>query len=213
MVKKKTRLEIETAIPPFMAGDDKRSVILRAARKMFLQDGFSATSMDAITREAGVSKATVYAHFDSKEKLFETLIRMGSEAAINSMPPLERRGGEPREELLAFFGPLLDKILGAGGYAWDRMVIAEAHRHPTNARLFFDCTIDRITQTVEHYLRGLSKDGLFSNANIRLSAEALIAVVLLGPLQRTLLIGPEMVDWRQSLAFGIELVLGKPNAS
>ena len=90
-------------LPPFMAGDDKRSTILRAAHKLFLRDGFSATSMDAVTQEAGVSKATVYAHFDSKQRLFEALIELGSESAINPATTLVRSGGDPRHELHAFF--------------------------------------------------------------------------------------------------------------
>ena len=37
--------------------------------------GFDAASMNDIARAAGVSKGTLYAYFDSKEALFEALIR------------------------------------------------------------------------------------------------------------------------------------------
>src|SRR3954454_512650 len=52
----------------------KAAIVLRAARRAFLAAGFGAVSMDAIAREAGVSKATVYAHFGSKEELFGAVI-------------------------------------------------------------------------------------------------------------------------------------------
>lgn len=45
-----------------------------AARRLFLEQGFAATSMDAVAREAGVSKATLYSYFASKEALFAHLI-------------------------------------------------------------------------------------------------------------------------------------------
>ena len=48
--------------------------ILAAAKRAFLAAGFGAVSMDTIAREAGVSKATVYAHFGSKEELFGAVI-------------------------------------------------------------------------------------------------------------------------------------------
>src|SRR5262252_1705184 len=48
----------------------KAESILAAAKRAFLQRGFGAVSMDTIAREAGVSKATVYAHFAGKEELF-----------------------------------------------------------------------------------------------------------------------------------------------
>ena len=48
----------------------KAESVLSAAKRAFLSAGFGAVSMDTIAREAGVSKATVYAHFGSKEDLF-----------------------------------------------------------------------------------------------------------------------------------------------
>lgn len=194
-------------LPPFLAGDDKRSLILRAAQQLFLRDGFSATSMDAITQAAGVSKATVYAHFDSKDKLFETLTRLGSEAALSSIPPLERNGGDPRVELLGFFRPFLQLLFNSGGHGWSRMVIAEAPRHPHNAQLFFECTVERITASVARYLDELAREQRFPAAETRIAAEALVGMVLLGPLHRALLIGPDKVEFERSLEFGIELLL------
>lgn len=194
-------------LPPFLLGDDKRTVILRAAHELFLRDGYSATSMDAVTKQAGVSKATVYAHFDSKGKLFETLVREGSQTALGQFPPLARRGGDPAAELLAFFGPFLDLLFGGGAYAWNRMVIAETARHPDNAKLFYACTIDRITGMLEHYLGELAREGLFPPADLRLATEVFVATVLLGPLHRTLLLGPGAVDHHAALRFSIRLLL------
>ncbi|MFI6558684.1 TetR/AcrR family transcriptional regulator [Streptomyces sp. NPDC050534] len=51
----------------------KRQAIVRAARELFLQEGFSV-GMDTIAAEAGVSKVTVYNHFGSKEALFTAVI-------------------------------------------------------------------------------------------------------------------------------------------
>src|SRR5260370_42036486 len=47
---------------------------LAAAKRTFLASGFGTVSMDTIAREAGVSKATVYAHFVGKEELFGAVI-------------------------------------------------------------------------------------------------------------------------------------------
>src|SRR5438094_7744697 len=52
----------------------KAAIVLAAAKRAFLAAGFGAVSMDTIAREAGVSKATVYAHFGSKEELFGAVI-------------------------------------------------------------------------------------------------------------------------------------------
>ena len=39
-----------------------------------MAQGYGAVSMDAIARAAGVSKATLYAYFSSKDQLFATII-------------------------------------------------------------------------------------------------------------------------------------------
>ena len=61
----------------------KSKAILRAASDLFLEKGFDGTSMDGVARRAGVSKQTVYSHFDSKEQLFSDAVH----AAIASYFP------------------------------------------------------------------------------------------------------------------------------
>lgn len=52
-----------------------RADVLRAAGRLFLRDGFVATSLSAIAEEAGVTKGAVYSNFESKEDLFLTIVR------------------------------------------------------------------------------------------------------------------------------------------
>ncbi|MDQ0753293.1 TetR/AcrR family transcriptional repressor of mexJK operon [Streptomyces africanus] len=74
----------------------KRQAIVRAARELFLRDGFGV-GMDAIAAEAGVSKVTVYNHFGSKEALFTAVITSAldeplghaSSAALEELPEAE----------------------------------------------------------------------------------------------------------------------------
>lgn len=194
-------------MPAFLAAADKRTTIMRAALTLFLRDGYSETSMDAVTEAAGVSKATVYAHFSSKQVLFETLMREGAGAAFDKFPPLARGGGPPEAELSAFFEPVLQHILTDGAYAWDRLVIAEAVRHPENAKLFHRCAIERLLALVEDYLVGLGREGLIAAVDHRGAAEALLSMALLGPLHTVLLLGPEAGPSREVLHFRIRLFL------
>lgn len=52
---------------------EKRKSILKAAIEEFYLKGYEASSMDIISIEANVSKATIYNHFKNKEELFLTL--------------------------------------------------------------------------------------------------------------------------------------------
>src|SRR5947207_15171817 len=50
-----------------------RRTILEAAERLFLQDGYPATTMDAIAAEAGVSLKTAYLPFSTKSGLLRAL--------------------------------------------------------------------------------------------------------------------------------------------
>jgi AcrR family transcriptional regulator len=52
----------------------KRDVIVQAAVKTFLENGYAATSMNQVAEEADVIKATIYSHFADKKQLFKAVI-------------------------------------------------------------------------------------------------------------------------------------------
>lgn len=54
--------------------DLSRDEILAAARRVLLRDGIAATTLDAVARQAGMSKAALYYYFPSKDALFFELV-------------------------------------------------------------------------------------------------------------------------------------------
>jgi TetR/AcrR family transcriptional regulator, mexJK operon transcriptional repressor len=59
---------------PVGGSEQKRSAIIDAALQLFLRDGFTRTSVDAIAEQAGVSKRTIYNHYGDKEHLFLSVV-------------------------------------------------------------------------------------------------------------------------------------------
>ena len=57
-----------------MSAADRREAILDAALDAFADSGFHETSLDDVARRAGISKALIYEHFDSKQDLFDALL-------------------------------------------------------------------------------------------------------------------------------------------
>ncbi|WP_329333706.1 TetR family transcriptional regulator [Streptomyces sp. NBC_01352] len=56
-----------------MYAEQTRADLVAAARKLFVTDGFAATSVEAITGAALVSKGTLYHHFPDKKAMFAEL--------------------------------------------------------------------------------------------------------------------------------------------
>ena len=76
--------------PPRTArGERTLRKILDAARDEFGENGFSDSSIVGITQRAGVALGTFYTYFDSKEALFQALVRdMSAQVRDNVGPAL-----------------------------------------------------------------------------------------------------------------------------
>lgn len=65
--------------------DAKEEAIVEAAIRLINKNGFASTSISKIAKEAGVSPATIYVYFESKEDLLNNLYLMTKESMIESI--------------------------------------------------------------------------------------------------------------------------------
>ena len=73
-----------------VSGVDTREKILETATRLFSTQGFANTSLSQVAKEAQVSKALIFWHFESKEKLFRTALQRTLEPYfINVVDDLE----------------------------------------------------------------------------------------------------------------------------
>ncbi|HEV8031564.1 MAG TPA: TetR/AcrR family transcriptional regulator [Stellaceae bacterium] len=169
----------------------KAEAILAAAERAFLAGGYGAVSMDAIAREAGVSKATVYAHFSDKEELFGAVI-----AAVS-----ERFGGfsalelDPRDiecSLITIANRFLALIMSPESIAVNRIIIGEVTRFPVLGAVFWEAGPERVRTQIETFLRRAAEIGSLAIDDARLAAEQFVSLVR-GEihLRRLLRLGPE----------------------
>lgn len=59
-------------------GELKRELILSKAKELFISQGYAATTMEDLVRYSGISKGSIYYHFDSKEEMFLQLLEKHS---------------------------------------------------------------------------------------------------------------------------------------
>src|SRR6267142_6491410 len=101
----------------------KSETILAAAERAFLASGFGAVTMDAIAREAGVSKATVYAHFTGKEELFGAIVGRLSERRFGGFSVEALDPGDVAASLTTIAHRFLDLVLSPEGIALNRIIL------------------------------------------------------------------------------------------
>lgn len=66
--------KLETGSGRRLGREDRRAQILDAATEAFARAGFSATSLEDVAIEAGVSRVILYRHFDSKADLYRQVL-------------------------------------------------------------------------------------------------------------------------------------------
>ncbi len=106
--------------------DARREEILRAALRRFAVDGFGATRMSDLAREAGVSQGLVYHYFPSKDEIYLELVRGGFSRLLEAIRGLEEMRAPPGEKLALALEGLLDEVSGDETFAHNILLMAEA---------------------------------------------------------------------------------------
>lgn len=155
----------------------KAESILAGAKRAFLAAGFGAVSMDAIAREAGASKATVYAHFGSKEELFGAVIERECEQYFARFSASELDPRDVRASLTVLGRRFLELILSSDAIALHRIILGEVTRFPMLGEVFWRAGPERERVQIEGFLRGAAAAGALSLPDPRLAAEQFVSLV------------------------------------
>jgi TetR/AcrR family transcriptional repressor of mexJK operon len=144
----------------------KRAAILDAAQVCFLDHGYANTSMDMVAARAGVSKATIYAHFENKDDLFGAIIRRRCDDqsdGIGGVNPAE--GADARAVLYAMGRHLMNMLMTPEVMGIYRMVVSEAARHPDLAKVYYEMGPLRGKKMLADILDALAARGELNLAN------------------------------------------------
>lgn len=160
----------------------KVAPILAAASRLFVERGFEAVSMDAIAAKAGVSKATLYAHFENKEALFLRILtdHVAEFSRRFAIPERFDATRDDAEDILLRFGR---SFAGAfrddgEGFALMRMVISEMHRLPGAARALHENGPVRTRSQLAQLLASMTSAGALAIADVEMAADQLTALLI-----------------------------------
>jgi TetR/AcrR family transcriptional regulator, mexJK operon transcriptional repressor len=112
--------------------------VLDGAKLVFMRDGFEGASVDDIAREAGVSKATLYAYFPDKRLLFIEVAKSECCRQANEAEALVDDATPPEQALTIAATKMVEFFTSDFGMKVFRMCVGEADRFPELAREFYD---------------------------------------------------------------------------
>ena len=125
-------------MPASRTVNPKRQAILEAATTLFLERGFSGTSMSELLRLVGGSKTTIYTHFGDKAGLFTAVVDELLEATVAFSDSQILSSLSLRDALVEIAVQHLDVVLSDRYIRLIRIVAAEVDQFPALVKAFYD---------------------------------------------------------------------------
>ena len=103
-----------TASPGRMTAEARREQLLDATKAIVAERGFHGVSIEAVAREAGITRPIVYGHFRDLQGLLEALVDREAARALDQLatvlPDVLGSGGDARDTLLAALRGYLEAV-------------------------------------------------------------------------------------------------------
>ncbi|MFQ6548773.1 TetR/AcrR family transcriptional regulator [Aestuariibius sp. 2305UL40-4] len=156
----------------------KSQEISLKALPLFLEKGYAGTSMSAIARVAGITKATLYHHFASKEDLFVAATVADPEGLMDDLRRLsEDRTSDPEARMRAALRICYDMIVESPAGRLTSVIAETAGRIPAVATGFYT----RFIVPFEIALNAIHADGVASG-QFRPMPQHHVHALVAGPL-------------------------------
>ena len=168
----------------------KGAAIVAAARAEFFEKGYRAASIEKIAGRAGVSKVTIYTHFETKERLFGAVIHAQCDDLQQriGLPALEEdEAGEDPVRLLRRFGEVMADFLGQPhAVRMHTLLVEEEAGSPELMRIFLEAGPARMRRRLISLLAALEAGGAYDFEGREGAATIFVGMIKAGPEQRRL---------------------------
>lgn len=148
-------LAMDGAARPARDAERTREAILRAARAAFAEKGLAGARVEEIAAEAGITKATLYHHFPTKDDLFRDVLARAYRGVRDAERALDLDGLDPADALAALVRATFDYDNAHPDFV--RLVLDEnLHRGAHIARM---PDREALNRPALHLLRGILAAG------------------------------------------------------
>ncbi len=150
---------------------EKRAQILAGAATVFAADGYEGASMARIAGEAGVSKGTLYNHFESKADMFGAWVATECAQRLATLFADSTGDDEPAEMLHSIGVRMIGMMLSEAGETIYRVIVGEAGKFPELARAFFESGPSRAIASLAQCLAEETRRGRLAVPDPEFAAE------------------------------------------
>lgn len=160
---------------PRITGEERREQIIDAAIQLFSDSGFAGTTTRRLAEAAGVSEAALYLHFDTKEALYEAIIRRKARET-DFTDRLRAMKSEPPERLFDMVARLMLET-HTRDRAFMRLLLFSGLEGHALFRMFYEAQMRECGEVLRAYIQGLQQDGRFRPCEPGLAVRAFMGML------------------------------------
>ncbi len=182
--------------------------IVVAAFASFIEHGYAGTKLDEVAKRAGIAKGTVYLYFDTKQDLFEAVIRKEVSSVIGDVEAMVEAYEGPSEDLLRqiITHAYSTLVLSDTRYLM-RIIIGEGQQFPELRKLYYESSIKQAMALIRKVMqRGLDR-GEFREGPMTTNPQLLMSPCIMAAIWSTTFDAFEPLDIDHYMAGHIDLML------
>jgi AcrR family transcriptional regulator len=162
--------------------------LLETTKRLLLERGWEATSVDEISRQSGVAKRFLYARYPDKAALFFAAVAQFRDEQIGALGALAAPAEDVEQGLLALATQIFEVAMRDDTLAIIRLFLTEAPRMRDFARLFAESFPRRGLSGIARLLSLYAERGALRFKDPQFAAEQ-FAMLVIGVPQRLAMLG------------------------
>jgi AcrR family transcriptional regulator len=157
--------------------EERREHIIDAAIELFSTSGFAGTTTRRLAEAVGISEAALYLHFDTKEELYQAIIRRKARENSGFTERLRAMAAEPPYQV---FRAVADFMLETHtrDKAFLRLLLFSGLEQHALFRMFFEAQIRECADVLRAYVERLQRESVFRPCEPGVAVRAFMGMLI-----------------------------------
>ena len=162
---------------------EQRAAVMAATTWLLLNEGYAATTLEAVARRAGMAKKTVYRYASDREDLVAQVVRGWTDGFAPVMAQDVTSVDEVLPALARVLQAIAERVLSADAVGMFRLLTADFPGRDALLRAYQENGIERGTAMLAAWFQRLARRGLIQVSEPRVVAGLLLSMAIAEPLR------------------------------
>ena len=162
---------------------EQRAAVMAATTWLLLNEGYAATTLEAVARRAGMAKKTVYRYASDREDLVAQVVRGWTDGFAPVMAQDVTSVDEVLPALARVLQAIAERVLSADAVGMFRLLTADFPGRDALLRAYQESGIERGTAMLAAWFQRLARRGLIQVSEPRVVAGLLLSMAIAEPLR------------------------------